>query len=47
MKAYENETFLEPMREEMNKIFNNNIYEVVPQSLVPHHKSVLDALWFH
>ena len=47
MKADNNDKFLESMRDEMDKIFGNNIYEVVHQPLVPHHNTVLDAVWSH
>ena len=47
MKADDHDKFLSSMREEMDKLFDNDIYEIVPRKSVPSHKTVLDAVWSH
>ena len=47
MKADDNDKFLDVMWEEMDKLFDNNIYEVVLWSSVPCHNTVLDSVWSH
>ena len=47
MKEDDNQNFLDAMQEEMKKLLENDIYEVVPRSLVPRHNTVLDDVWSH
>ena len=45
MKVDDNEQLLEYMGDEMDKLFNKNIYKNVLNFLIPHHKTVIDVVW--
>ena len=47
MKADDNEQFLTSMKQEVDKLLENEIYEIVPCNTVPKTKTVLNAVWSH
>jgi len=47
MKADDNDQFLVSMKEEIDNLLKNQIYEVVPIDTVPRNKTILDAVWSH
>ena len=47
MKADDNEQFLILMKQEVDKLLENEIYEIVPRNTVPKTKTVLNDVWSH
>ena len=47
MKADDYEQFLKSMKNEIDKLLENEIYEIVPRHTVPRSKTVLNAVWSH
>eukprot|EP00957_Ditylum_brightwellii_P073488 5584627-Ditylum_brightwellii.AAC.1 len=47
MKADDKEQFLSAMGEEIEKMIEKGIFEIVPRSQVPTYQKVLHAIWSH
>eukprot|EP00957_Ditylum_brightwellii_P006550 496542-Ditylum_brightwellii.AAC.1 len=47
MKAEDHELFIQAMEEEIKRMIDKDIFEVVPCSCVPTYQKVLRAVWSH